>query len=140
MRAISEFAKISDKQAALPFGESELPILIKKMAARDLKACQLSREQVALQLSARLGRRITLAQIDAITSETKAHRMPAEWIPAWVEITGSKAILDLVCRHCGLWVVTDLDRNLAELALAGLQQERLAEKVRTLKAQLAGQI
>lgn len=111
-------------------------LLVKRAAAADLRVCRLSREQVADRLSVALCRRITLAQIDAVVSETKEHRFPAEWIPAWVQITGSARLLEMLCREAGYWLADEGEHGLAEYGRTLLQREKLDERADVLRGQL----
>jgi hypothetical protein len=116
----------------LTFGVEKSPNLslaIKTAAALDLKECRWSREQVAEGLSVMLDRSVTQAQIDAVTSETHPHNFHAAWLPAWVRITGSRRLLDLVCAAAGLWAVDAGDWDLAQYARASLQAEKLRKQI-----------
>lgn len=95
----------------------------------DLKMCGKSRERVALELSAMVGRQISAEMIDAFVAASKAHRFPAEWIPAWVTVTGSRRLLDLLCGALGLSVATEEDRDFAELGRTRLRDEKLTRKL-----------
>jgi hypothetical protein len=114
-------------------GDLDLHLRVKRAAAQDLKECQWSREQVAEGLSKLVGREVSLAQLDTMTAETKTHRLPAEWIPAWVRITGSTRLLELLCAECGLWLADATEHDLADLARAQIQQERNNGKIDELR-------
>jgi len=96
----------------------------------DLDECGVSRDQMAFALSGELGYPVTVAQIDAIVAPTKANRMPAEWIPAWVKATGSRRLLDVLCADCGLTVATSEDREFAEFGRHQLASQDLALRLR----------
>jgi hypothetical protein len=95
--------------------------------AKDLKECGLSRAQVAYVLSGELGYEVSVAAVDAIVAETKANRMPAEWVPAWVKATGSRRLLDLLCEECGLSAATQEDTDFAELGRHQLKLQKLTQ-------------
>jgi hypothetical protein len=114
-------------------GDLDLHLCIKRAAALDLKECRWSREEVAEGISKLVGRVISLAQLDTITAETKLHRMPAEWIPAWVRVTGSTRILDLLCAESGMWMADETEHDLADLARAQIHQERVTGKIVELR-------
>ena len=109
--------------------EPALDVTIKTAAALDLKQCRWSREQVAEGLSAILERSITVAQIDAVTSKTHSHQFHLAWLPAWVRITGSRRLLDLVCAASGLWAVDGGEWDLAQYARASLTAEKLKKRI-----------
>ena len=116
----------------LTFGVEKPPNLgltIKTAAALDLKECRWSREQVAEGLTVMLGRPITVSSIDAVTSKTHSHQFHVEWLPAWIRITGSRRLLDLVCAASGLWAVDAGDWDLAQYARATLTAEKLKKRI-----------
>ncbi len=113
---------------------------IRAAASEDLKSCTWKREVVAESLSMALGRTITVAQIDAVTAPTKPHRFPAEWIPAWVKITGSRRILDLLCSGVGLYLADETERALAEYGRAAIEREKAAERTENLRKRLWGRV
>ena len=94
----------------------------------DLKACPLSREEIAFRLSERAGRHITGVMVDAWVSTTKANRFPAELIPAWTAVLGSKRLIEmLVAEMDGLSLCRLEDLEFAELGRARLRAEKLAQ-------------
>jgi hypothetical protein len=121
-------------------GDQDLHLLIKRIAALDLKECRWSREQVAEGLSKLVGRVVSLAQLDTITAETKSHRLPAEWIPAWVRVTGSTRLLDLLCAESGMWMADETEHDLADLARAQIHQERVSGKIVELKKRVSEKV
>ncbi len=118
-------------------GESDLHLAVKRAAVQDLKECRWSRQQIAEGLSTLVGREVSLAQLDAMLADTKIHRMPAEWVPAWVRVTGSRRILDLLCAAAGFWVADADEHDLADLARAELERERLEKKIHLLQGRFA---
>jgi hypothetical protein len=97
---------------------------------QDLKGCGKSRDQVAFELGFALGKAISVEMIDAFVAPSKKmHRFPAEWIPAWIEVTGSRRLIEALCGVVGLSVATEDDRDFAELGRATLRKQRLAEKL-----------
>ena len=81
-------------------------------------------------MSARVGR-IGVSILDAYIADSKPHKFPAELVPAWVAVTKSRRLLDLLCGEVGVSVATEEDRDFADLARAEL-------KAAALKAKLAG--
>lgn len=90
---------------------------------RDARECVLSRVEIAQQLG------ITLAILDSYMAETKPHRFPAELIPAWVRMVGSRRILSAICAAEGLSIATQEDREFAELGRSALRQQKLGQKL-----------
>jgi hypothetical protein len=121
-------------------GEADFHLRVKRAAVQDLKECRWSREQVALGLTKLIGREVSLAQIDSILAETKLHRLPAEWLPAWVRVTGSKRLLELLCAECGMYLADVTEHDLAGLAREQLQLEKVSSKIDMLRKRLAEQV
>jgi hypothetical protein len=133
---VSDLAKFSDIEDRIPSTAqtqggafSAGSVDVRGILRADLKECSKSREHVAMELSDSTGARITLDMIDAMVAPTKAHRFPAEWIPAWVSVTGSRRILDALCGAAGLWVATGEDQEFAELGRTKLRAEKLERKL-----------
>lgn len=116
--------------------QADLPLMIKRYAAMDIRECRRSRDEIADGLSRLLAKHITVAQIDAITAETKANRLPAEWLPAWVRVTGSTRVLDLIVGSSGHWLADNVERDLADLSRAELDRKRLEERICALRARV----
>jgi hypothetical protein len=134
--AMSDSDSISDKGASetgLLFDLAPVfagtSAIVRDALLRDLKGCLLSREEVAVRLSKQVGRPITTAQIDAFVAESKPHRFPAELVPAWIAITGSRRLLDALARQIGLSVATQEDRDFADLGRAAVQRKKLERKL-----------
>jgi len=121
-------------------GEADIGAMLRRVAARDLAECPLSREQVAEGLSKLLGRDVSRAMVDAVVAETHPHRFAAEWIPAWVRVTGSIRLLELITAECGLWTADADQHELAEYGRSALQRDKLDDKLTALKRRLAERI
>ncbi len=88
----------------------------------------MSREEVAVRLSV-CGSRISAVILDAYLAESKPHKFPAELIPAWIQVTGSIRVLELLCAEIGLSIATQEDRDYAELARMQMRAEKLHAKL-----------
>ena len=120
---------VPDELESSLYGTSER---IRNALKQDLAQCSLSREEVAIRLTVRAGR-VSLAMLDAYVSETKANKFPAELVPAWIDVTGSRRILDLMCGEVGLSIATEEDRDYAALARAEMQAAALKAKLMSVK-------
>ncbi len=118
--------------------EAEFRTTIKRAVAQDIKECRWSREELAEGLSQLLGRTVTVAQLDAITAESKSHRFPAEWIPAWVRLTTSHRVLDLLCAESGLWVVDAAERDYAEYGRIVIQRKKDEKRAEEIERRVGG--
>lgn len=96
---------------------------VRAVLAQDLRECRLARPEVARQLG------ITVAMLDAYIAETKPHRFPAELIPAWIRVVGSRRILSTICEAAGLSIATPEDMQFAELGRVHLRGEKLGRKL-----------
>ena len=132
---MSEFDPISDIGSPKPDAEDvltdslyETSVRVRKVLQQDLAECRFSRDEVARRLSVRMGR-ISVAIIDAYVAHSKPHRFPAELIPAWIEVTGSRRILDLLCGEVGLSIANEEDRDFAAFGRAHLKAAHLQTKL-----------
>jgi len=119
---------LSGRGVAISGGNDGMPARVRRVLREDLAECGLSRIEVLGRL-AELGASTTGAMLDAYVADSKPHRFPAELIPAWVKVTGSRRILDLVCGECGLATATADDQGFAELGRIKLRGEKLAQKL-----------
>lgn len=99
-----------------------------------LKACPLSRHQIAGQMSHLLNEEITKAQIDAWTAESKAddtgRHIPAEYIPAFCKATGSNEPLDVLDERAGRIALDGLDAMRSEIHQMKEDARKLLREVR----------
>jgi hypothetical protein len=121
-------------------GDLDLNQRVRRALAQDLKECRWSREQVAAAISKLVSREISLAQIDAYCAETKTNRFPVELIPAWVRVTGSKRLLELLCAECSMWLADATEHDLADLARAQIHQERTGQKIVELRRRVEAKV
>lgn len=124
MRAVE-----SESETGLSAEFAMVSATVRSALRADLVASGKSRDQVAVDLADAIGRQVTVEQIDAFVAPSKPHRFPAEWIPAWVQVTGSRRMLDLLCEPLGLSLANEQDRDFAALGRAQITQERLVRKL-----------
>ena len=99
-----------------------------------IKECQLSRYQIAGQMSHLLGADITKEQIDSWTRdsdipEAQRRHVPAEYLPAFCSATGSLLPIEVLGRASGVFVMPGPDALRCEVhkldeQIKGLQAER----------------
>ena len=109
---------------------------IKSIAADDLKHCRYSREEVALALSGQVGREITVTQINAWVAESHIHRFPLDVLPAWVRVTGSPRILEMVCGEAAMYLAGETEHRLAAYGRRVIELEKATAQEAKLKADL----
>ena len=91
-----------------------------------LKGCPLSRWEVAGKMSHLLGIEITKYMIDAWTAESKdGHRFPAEYLPAFCEVTGDRLPLSMLAKKAGLFALPGPDAMRAEIQKLDEQTKHL---------------
>lgn len=84
--------------------------------AHDEQGRELSRAQVAARMSDLLGEEISQTTIDNWTAPSHPHRMPADYLPAWVTATGGKnSAIDIISRHSGLFCLPSTEALRAEI-------------------------
>jgi len=114
----------------------DLHLDVKRILARDIRECCLSREEILDRMLVLTGRQVGLATLDAMVSETKDHRFPAEWVPAWVIATGSRRLLDLLCTVAGFWLADSTEHELAELARLNIEAKKASRRAEQLRKNL----
>lgn len=94
-----------------------------------LKESNLSRHQVAGEMSHLLGISITKWMIDAWTAESKnSHRMPAEYVPAFCEVTKFRLPLSILNEAAGIFALPGPDALRSEI-------QRWDEKEKTARSE-----
>lgn len=99
-----------------------------------IKECPLSRHQIAGQMSHLLNEEITKAQIDAWTAESKSddpgRHIPAEYLPAFCQATGSHEPLDVLDDKAGRIALDGLDAMRSEIHRMKEDARNLLREVR----------
>ena len=101
-----------------------------RLALNDaISNCQLSRHQIAGEMSHLLGKEISKSSIDAWTAESKENnRIPAEYIPAFCRATGSRRPLEIINEAAGIFALPGPDALRSEI-------QRFAEAERKARAE-----
>jgi hypothetical protein len=111
-----------------PSTRSEDAAAIRAILSRCIKNSRLSREQIADQMSAALGLRITVPMLAAYTAESKKfHRWPAEFDVAFCQIVGDYSLLAERVRICGMRMIGPDEEALIEVGRAFLQKTKLED-------------
>jgi len=94
------------RKAAPREGAFDIDRQFREVISACLKACPLSRYQVAARMSELTGRDITKTMLDSWTAESKEmHRCPAIWLPAFCEAVGSSEPIAFLGRPIGAYVL-----------------------------------
>lgn len=96
-----------------------------------LKGCPLSRWEVAGSMSHLLGVEISKYMIDAWTAESKdGHRFPAEYLPAFCEVTGDRRPLSILATAAGLFALPGPDALRSEIQRLDEEAKRISREKR----------
>lgn len=95
-----------------------------------IKQCNLSRHQIAGEMSHLIGADITRTQIDSWTAESKElNRIPAEYLPAFCRATGSIEPMRILAEAAGAFAMPGPDAIRSEI-------QKLREQSRKINAEL----
>ena len=95
-----------------------------------IKQCNLSRHQIAGEMSHLIGADITRTQIDSWTAESKElNRIPAEYVPAFCRATGSIEPMRIIAEAAGAFAMPGPDAIRSEV-------QRLREQARKINSEL----
>ncbi|NPV70315.1 MAG: hypothetical protein HPY55_06675 [Firmicutes bacterium] len=104
------------------------------MLSQALKECPFSRYEAAARMSELVGAEITKAQLDSWTAESKEfHRFPAEYLPAFLKVTGSSEILRLMAELVSCYVLESEEALLAEIGRIDQTKRELTQKERAIR-------
>lgn len=99
-----------------------------------LKACPLSRYEVAGRMSHLLSEEISKSMLDAWTCESKSddpgRHIPAEYLPAFCQATGSHEPLDVLDEKAGRIALDSLDAMRSEIHRMKEDARNLMREVR----------
>lgn len=99
-----------------------------------LKRCALSRYGAAAGMSELLGVEITKSMLDAWTAESKdGHRFPAEYLPAFCQVTGCLEPLRILSNLLKCHLVESHEAMLVELARIERDKRDLARREKAIK-------
>lgn len=95
--------------------------------ATALRRCSLSRWEVAGKMSHLLGCEITKFMLDAWTAESKdGHRFPAEYLPAFCQVTGDRETLTALAEAAGLFAMPGPDALRSEIQKLDEEVKRIS--------------
>ncbi len=88
-------------------------------------------------MSELVGTEITKSQIDSWTAESKEyHRFPAEYLPAFCQVTGSREPLRIIAELIQCHLLESNDALLAELGRIDQAKRDLARRERAIREYL----
>lgn len=99
-----------------PAGSFRRKEAVQEALKRTLKNCQLSREEIAEEMTRLVGENITVNHIANWTAESKnGWRMPLEYAAAFYLITGDPGVIRAALAGSGIGILTDKEFALFEL-------------------------
>jgi hypothetical protein len=127
----------TDPQMLLP-GSFDDESLVRGIITDAIKNSPKSRELVAEEMSALLGRTVTLRMLNAFTAEAnEKHRWPFAWSRAFCQAIGDWRLITALVERSGFKIVKDEELHLLELGkqylTRKLADEKISELERTLK-------
>lgn len=116
-------------QAQRPMGSLDIDRQFREAISQALKACPLSRWQVAARMSEMTGQDITKAMLDSWTAESKeGHRFPAIFLPAFCDAAGCNDPLIFLGKSIGVFVLPGPEALRAEI-------QRIEEEINKKQAE-----
>lgn len=112
---------------------------IKGALSKMFRKCNLSRFQIAAQISELVGYEVTKSMLDNYTAESHDDvRTPADILLAATDVCRDYSIIQLLCGYAGGDFVSGEDREYMELAKIQRDILRLQAREKDLRARLAG--
>jgi hypothetical protein len=118
-----------------PQGSLDIDSEFRASVSIDIKACPLSRPQIAARMSDFTGQEITDSMLYSWTAESKDHhRFPCQFLPAFVMATGGRRAFECLSRRSGLFALPGPEALRAEIhrldeQIKGLQDEKQKRKL-----------
>lgn len=137
MSLLDILQRVQDEHEDVQQTEGRLNIAerLRQALAEAIRNCQLSRHQIAGEMSHLLGCEVSKATIDTWTAESKeGHRIPAEYLPAFCKVAGDLTPIRIIAETGGMFAMPGPEALRAEIQKYD-EQERKArsEKRKRLK-------
>jgi hypothetical protein len=126
---------LSDQSQCHPQGSLDVDSELRGAISGDIKACPLSRYQIAAKMSELVGQEITESMLYNWTAEAHdRHRFPAQFLPAFVVVTGGRRTFECLSRRSGLFALPGREALRSEIQrldeqIKGLQDEKQKRKI-----------
>jgi len=126
---IKKAEELSRQAGTPPKGSLDIDSEFRAAITDDLKACPLSRYQVAARMSELVGQEITESMLYTWTADSKEkHRFPCQFLPAFVIATGGRRSFEALSRKSGLFALPGAEALRAEI-------QRIDEDMKKLKGE-----
>jgi hypothetical protein len=124
----------SEKPSILEPGSFDISQRLKEMLSEGLRRCDFDRYEAAAQMSRLVGCEITKSQLDSWTAESKeTYRFPAEYLPAFVRVTGYKEPLRVMVELVQCYILESEEALHAELGKINCQRRELAQREKEVR-------
>ena len=126
---------LSLQSSTLPQGSLDIDAEYRAAVSADIKACPLSRYQIAARMSEFTGQEITESMLNNWTAEShEKHNMPCKLLPAFVMATEGRRAFECLSRRSGLFALPGPEALRAEIhrldeQIKGLQEEKSKRKL-----------
>ena len=106
---------------------------VQEAIRRTLRDCQLSREEIADEMTRLVSEKVTVSHIANWTAESKnGWRMPLEYAAAFYVITGDPGVVKAALARSGIGVLDDRDYDLFELGKIVAEERTRSKKKRLI--------
>jgi hypothetical protein len=123
--------------SACEAGSFDIGQRLREMLSEGLRQCDFDRYEAAARMSRLVGCEITKSQLDSWTAESKeGYRFPAEYLPAFVNVTGYKEPLRVMAEMVQCYLLESEEALLAELGKIACQKEELSKKEKAVREYL----
>ena len=113
---------------------ADVPHALKAALVAAIKPCPLSRYQIVAQISEAMSRDVTKAMLDQYTAESAdAYRVPAELIPAFCLVTGSRVPLKVLAGAMRCVVLGPEEEQEFEVTRLRMQRAELDQRIKALE-------
>ena len=111
-------------------------LAVKANAARAIRDCRKSRQEIAEEMAELLGAHVSLTMLDNWTAETKdKHRFPLAFTRAFCFVTGNFDLLRLAVEPLGYRLVNKTEATCVEIGRAVVQHRETEERIQELIVQ-----
>jgi len=131
---VQEKIEAQERSMEINPGSFNISVQLRNVLSEGLKYSTLSRHQVAARMSELTGTEITKSQLDSWTAESKEyHRFPAEYLPAFIHVTGYKKPLKIMAKMIQCYLLESEEALLAELGKIDQVKKDLTRREKTVR-------
>ncbi len=116
-------------------GDLDIANRLRLSLLQAIKQCDLSRHQIAGEMSHLLGHEVSKTTIDSWTAESKErNRIPAEYLPAFCRVTGDRESIRMLAERGDMFAMPGPEALRAEIQKFSEQESKArAEKRKRLR-------